>query len=43
MSTIKIVVVESKPYLTTVMQNDLTKPWKRLQLPPKRVSVPKSP
>ena len=32
---------DSKSYLTTVMENDLIKPWKQSQLPPKRVSVPK--
>lgn len=32
---------DRKSYLTTFMENDLIKPWKQLQLPPKRVSVPK--
>ena len=32
---------DNKSYLTTVMENDLIKPWRQSQLPPMRVSVPK--
>lgn len=31
----------NKSYLTTVMENELIKPWRQSQLPSKRVSVPK--